>query len=152
MTNRIYIGAVALASIAVSLLTTTPAHAEDQRPCVSRVEYYSGVGAPVYTRAGMEARWEVAGRGKAVDLSIVFPWSDGPAWEAVAYPRCGYTFDHGWYGIMYKTSLDSGVQVPYMILQYHAPGWGQQHLERSSSAGEFGESLIVGEHGRPERH
>lgn len=87
---------------------------------MSKVEYQSANGGPD-TRAGMEDRWEVRGLGKAVDITAFLGWTGGPAWEAVAYPRCGYDQAEGWYGILYKTpatGAHQGEQMPKYILHY----------------------------------
>lgn len=116
----------ALVGAAMLLATGAgPASGEDRRPCVSRVEYWSSNTAPDISRPAMEARWEVRGEGQTVDLTFFFPWADGPAWEAVTYPRCGYDRDEAWYGILYKTPTTgrlAGRQRSYLVLQWHTPG------------------------------
>lgn len=114
----------ATAAASLVLGTTATAASEDQRPCVSRVEYWSANTAPD-TRPGIEDRWEVAGLGTDLDLALYLPWANGPAYEAVAYPRCAYSFDQAWYGVLYKTPATgpaAGHQVPLLILQWHQLG------------------------------
>lgn len=57
------------------------AHAADQRPCVSKAEYYGLPRAPL-TRVMVEARWEVT------DVSVGAGRNDYRYF--VSYPVCGY--------------------------------------------------------------
>lgn len=70
---------VAVAVALASGLGAPAAQAQDRRPCVSKVEFYS-LPRAVRTRAQVQALWEVHGRVVAV----------GRYREYVDYAACGY--------------------------------------------------------------
>jgi hypothetical protein len=87
---RTLVAATTTALIAALCALPTAAYAEDQRPCVSRREFNGLHGD--YTRAALEARWEVASRGVA----------PGHYRFDVTYLRCGYSADEGGVVVSYR--------------------------------------------------
>lgn len=107
MTNRTGIAAAALAALATSLATAVPAQAEDQRPCISKVEFTGGVLLKGGTRDYVEERFEVQGLGRH-RVSPMFG-------DVILYPRCGYARSEAYYAIkFYKgwTDLSFGGKSP----------------------------------------
>lgn len=72
---------VALGMMAAGLLAAPPAHAEDQRPCVSRVEWHN---LPDGRRPAIEKFWDVEGLGYIDEEYSLKHWA---LW---IYPVCGY--------------------------------------------------------------
>lgn len=78
-----------IASVVAALVLAGPvavaptAHAEDQRPCVSRREF---LGMKWLTRKQTEKRWDVVG------LGHLYRYSGHPAWAFWQYPMCGYSY------------------------------------------------------------
>jgi hypothetical protein len=71
----------------------------DQRTCVASVEYLSAralAASHNATRALVERRWEVSGRGRLIQTVA------GPV---IAYPRCGFTMTAAWYGVVYERGV-----------------------------------------------
>lgn len=82
--NRI-IATVALAgALSGGTLAVAPsAHAEDHRPCVSKIEYQSAGKGHVVARDALEDRWDVP-RG------LHMPQFDTRGTYVMAYKACGY--------------------------------------------------------------
>lgn len=99
MPNRIDLPAVAvaMAAVAVSLTSAAPAHAADQRPCVSRHEFNST--DPGLTRAQIESRWDV--RGDAIKRPSVY--ADGllDGEFGRIYAACGYETNEAWVTVFF---------------------------------------------------
>lgn len=66
MTYRIRTLAAVAATLSASLLAAPSAHAEDQRPCVSKREYSGTDMDQRITRGELEERWDVRGLGVRV--------------------------------------------------------------------------------------
>lgn len=77
-------------AMAAALVTSPVAHAEDQRPCVSKVEFNGFHGG--YTRAETERRWEAAG--------VVI--KRGESHLRVAYLACGYGAGEAGINVTYR--------------------------------------------------
>lgn len=89
MIRRLAVVAVAGAALTAFSLPA-PAAAADQRPCVSRMEYQGMGHQGNATRAEVEARWEVAGLGRASHVPMLG--------RVITYPRCAYSRGEAWYG------------------------------------------------------
>lgn len=110
----------ALAIFLAATCLAAPASAEDQRPCVSKVEWNGIVGAnrgENLTRHQVEERWDVAGLG----WSTYVQWfSDGDRDYVMAYPRCGYSRSEGWYGAAYRLEPDETSRI-WSIVSWRDP-------------------------------
>lgn len=96
--------AVALtAALLAAILPTQTAHAEDRRPCVSKVEYHSGFGPITYTRRELETRWDVRGMGVRVPSAFNVGGLLGERTFTIAYPRCAFPMDVAYYSVTYLT-------------------------------------------------
>jgi hypothetical protein len=105
-------------SMVVGMLwsTTTPAQAEDRRPCVSVQEFrnttdvskpFKPTSAPAPSRRELERRWEVVGLGEMIDDHP--PLSRGQ--ELWSYPVCGYAYKQIWAWVYKKTQKVDGIAL-----------------------------------------
>ena len=98
MSHRIRTLAAVAATLSASLLVAAPAHAEDQRPCVSRTEYRGTQFDQ--TRRELEARWEVTGMGVPSETAwVTLP--NGVSYPIIEYPACGYSRAEAYVGADY---------------------------------------------------
>lgn len=111
----------ALACVAALLGFAPSAHAQDQRPCVSKREYWGLHGGdfaiakpPAHglTRAYVERRWDVTGVGRQ-DLALTDKRRIG-----YDYPVCGYSFSHAQVWAVY----DRGTGFMTADLRWIEPG------------------------------
>lgn len=92
---------LAFALVAVGIATAAPASAQDQRPCVSKVEYRGVDGAGVVpTRDFLEDRWEVANH------ALHMPQYDTRGFYVLAYKACGYNIREAQVLVRYRLSDD----------------------------------------------
>lgn len=103
----------------------------DNRPCVSKTEYQSAVGAPIknMSRPDLEERWEVTGLGVKSTLTFV----DLIFWD---YPACGgYTLDEKSYGAaFFRDNFPNSRQTGlYAVLSYTASGIPDCHVRACRS-------------------
>jgi hypothetical protein len=102
-------GALTAAIVVAGLqLTPTAASAQDVRPCVSAREFHGVHYAQ--TRAELEARWEVQGLGRRVNVPVTG--------SATAYPRCGERMRDAWFGVSYVP--EDGRLYGYTLVAWHA--------------------------------
>ena len=111
-----------LVALVALVVIAQPAHAEDRRPCVSKVEYQSTPGAikvlrgavdmPALSRRGLEERWDVRG------LGVIDPEYSDDQITMWIYPACGYSIDEA-YVMGMSTGRNGVIDV---IGRWVAPG------------------------------
>lgn len=121
MSHRTALAVAAVAATA-SIAVAAPAHAEDQRPCVSMPEFRTAPGmsyitgktnpGPVLTRRQLERVWDVRGLG-VIDPELTD--AHGTFWM---YSVCGYSFDKAQVWVIVSAAGKAGAAV-----FWHTPGY-----------------------------
>lgn len=111
MKNRICFAIAGVAMSATLMAVAAPAHAEDRRPCVSKVEFNSGFGPTVYTRRELEERWDVRGLGRRADAAFDIDALVGGKTFTIDYPRCAFSMDVAYYSATYLEKTKEVVGV-----------------------------------------
>lgn len=128
MTGRFITTVATVATVAALLGMPAAAHAQDRRPCVSKVEFWGLRGADLtaptvalraskmttdgLTRSYVEHRWDVAGVGRR-DRFL----TDGHG-IGYDYPACGYSFSHAQVWVIYRR----GTGIMVADLRWVEPG------------------------------